>query len=86
MINEPGHSVINLIRDFYNMEDISYDFLKNLISNIVDIITKRLPSEVNFNPTKLDSVIHKIKLVPIPKSIVEEDVTESSYYYDDYGS
>lgn len=44
-----------------------------MISNIVDILAKKLPADINFNPTKLDSVIHKIKLVPISKGIYEED-------------
>jgi len=42
---------------------------------IIDILSKKLPSEVSFNNAKLEQVISKIKLVPIPKHIHEQAVT-----------
>ena len=43
-----------------------------VLTIILDILTKKLPTEVNFNAIKLDAAAHKIKLVPIPKTIVLE--------------
>ena len=43
-----------------------------MISNIVDILAKKLPADITFNPTKLDSVIHKIKLIPFPQGVFDE--------------
>lgn len=51
-----------------------------MISNIVDILAKKLPSEINFNPSKLDSVVHKIRLVTIPKGYVEDNETLIATY------
>ena len=45
-----------------------------MISNIVDILSKKLPLEINFSPTKLDSLVLKIKLVPIPNHVVQDDI------------
>jgi len=45
-----------------------------MIANIVDISAKRLPQDINFNSAKLESVINKIKLVPVPKAVIEETV------------
>lgn len=45
-----------------------------MISNIVDILSKKLPLEINFSPTKLDSLVLKIKLVPIPNDVVQDDI------------
>jgi hypothetical protein len=38
----------------------------DIVNVIVDILAKRLPASVNINPTKLEQVIHKIKLVVTP--------------------
>ncbi len=44
-----------------------------MISNIVDILSKKLPQDINFNPAKLESVVHKIKLVPTPKGLIPDN-------------
>lgn len=68
-----GHSIYNTLRDNPAFSRFNYQLLNDTLSNIVDILAKKLPQEVSFNPTKLDAVIHRIKLVPIPKTVIEED-------------
>ena len=66
MVENSGHRVFRMILS-NTFDGFKFDeqLFTDITSNIVDILTKKLPADVNFNPTKLDSVIHKIKLVPI---------------------
>jgi hypothetical protein len=76
MLANSGHTIYNTLRDNPSFSRFSYDILSDTLSNIVDILAKKLPQEVNFNPAKLEAVIHKIKLVPIPRTVVEEDFAD----------
>lgn len=55
---------------------IETDIMDELLFDIADILARKLPAEVNFSQNKLDSVAHKIKLVPLPKGIVEDTIIE----------
>jgi hypothetical protein len=70
--------VLNYNFNYEDMPVIPFDnsILQDMLSNLVDILAKKLPADISFNPSKLDSVIHKIKLVPIPKGVYEQDVEE----------
>lgn len=78
MIDNPGHFIYkNLMRDeSYQTPDFNSELISILLSDIIDILSKKLPTEINFNNSKLDAIISKIKLVPIPRSIVEESVID----------
>jgi len=41
---------------------------------LVDILAKKLPQDVSFNASKVDAVINKIKLVPIPPHIFDQSM------------
>ena len=43
---------------------------------IIDILSKKLPSDVNINAQKLEQIVNKIKLIPIPKNLNTEDVVK----------
>jgi hypothetical protein len=58
-------------------EVFDQEIANHLISSIIDILSKKLPQDVNFNNAKLESVVSKIRLVPVPKAIVERSVLES---------
>ena len=49
-------------------------YAQHLISVIIDIAAKKLPSDLPYSNKQLDQIIQKIKFVPIPKNIVDEDV------------
>jgi hypothetical protein len=72
MIKSSGHRIYNQLREDPNFTVFSYNILRDMIANVVDILAKKLPQDINFNSSKLESVIHKIKLVPISKNIIEE--------------
>ena len=60
-------------------ENLQPQILDDLADVVIDILAKKLPSDVTFPALKLDTVSSKIKLVPIPKDIFEEDIKESKY-------
>jgi hypothetical protein len=67
-IENPGSFAL----DDLNKEKLDgYDreIAHNLLATIVDILSKKLPQDVNFNNAKLEQVVSKIKLVQIPKNI-----------------
>lgn len=72
MVYYAGHKIYNILRNKKEfMPEFNYEMLEDLITIIVDIICKKIPSEININPNKLDMIVNKIKLVPIPRDIVE---------------
>jgi hypothetical protein len=56
LIQSPGHSVYEDLRDSADFSGCSFDFeiLSNLLLDIVDILARKLPQEVNFNNAKLE--------------------------------
>ena len=57
--------------------------MRTVTAVVVDILSKKLPADVNFNNQKLDTVMHKIKLVPVPKGVVTDtQYKEESCYKD----
>jgi hypothetical protein len=80
LIDFPGHRIFkDIIQAPEHSREVSGELLKTMLCNLVDILAKKLPPEVNFNNSKLESVISRIKLVPIPKHIFEEPVIEDRY-------
>jgi hypothetical protein len=69
LVNEPGHEIYETLRD-EPQEGFSFDILRDLLHAIVDVLSKKLPQDVNFNPQKLEQLTHKIKLIPIPKTVI----------------
>jgi hypothetical protein len=55
---------------------LDQDTIFSVFDILVDIAAKKIPSEINFAATKIDSVASKIKLVPVPKQIQETEVSE----------
>ena len=54
--------------------DYSYassTMLSTVLKVIVDILSKKLPADVNFNNAKLEQVVSKIKLITVPKTVYE---------------
>lgn len=79
-IENPGHRIMRDILRRQNYQSyLDQGLLTLVLSNIFDILSKKLPQEVNFNNSKLESVISRIKLVSIPKHIFEEPVSEEHY-------
>jgi len=60
-------------------ESIQPHILDDLTEVVIDIMAKKLPSDVAFPALKLDTVSSKVKLIPIPKDIFEDDIKESRY-------
>jgi hypothetical protein len=74
MINNPGHDIFNHLRDHTRFPFFQADLFRDICNFFVEILTKKLSQEVNFNAQKLDQVAHKIKLAPTPKNLIPEDV------------
>ena len=53
--------------------------MTSLFDILVDIAAKKIPSEINFAATKVDSVASKIKMVAVPKQVVETEVSELAW-------
>lgn len=53
LINDPGHEIFGQLRQEEH-SNFSFDILRDLTHAIVDILSKKLPQEVNFNPQKLE--------------------------------
>ena len=66
-IDYPGHFIIEDLRKD-KAEVFDQEIANHLISSIIDILSKKLPQDVNFNNAKLESVVSKIRLVPVPKA------------------
>ena len=73
-IDYPGHFIIEDLRKD-KAEVFDQEIANHLISSIIDILSKKLPQDVNFNNAKLESVVSKIRLVPVPKAIVDRSVS-----------
>ena len=43
-------------------------------SDLIDIACKKLPADLPFSNKQVDQIIQKVKLVPVPKSVVNETV------------
>ena len=48
--------------------------MDNLLDNFIDIAAKRVPTDNN--PVKADQIRDKVRFVPHPEGIVEEDYSE----------
>lgn len=74
MIHNPGHRIMKKLR---KSPEFSTGFFKANIydllqSDIIDMVAKKLPSDIAINNQKLEQITQKIKFVPIPKSVIEE--------------
>jgi hypothetical protein len=73
----PGSFVLRIMKNDSDFIEglFSFDLIAQLQNMIIDILSKKLPSDVSFNNAKLEQVISKIKLLPVPKHIHEQAVT-----------
>ena len=73
LISSPGHFVYRKLQNpDYSHHYLDFELLKSLLFVVVDIMAKKLPADVVLNNQKLESVIHKIKLVAVPKNVVTD--------------
>lgn len=72
VIQHPGHLIFQSIRNSGQDQALA-EIYESVILNIVDILSKKVSQDINFNLAKLDQIIHKIKLIPIPKQFYSDD-------------
>jgi len=78
VVQAPGHPVFQGLRDGdYRGLGLEADTVFVLLEMLVDIAAKKIPSEVNFAATKVDSVAQKVRLVAVPKHVQETEVGET---------
>jgi hypothetical protein len=79
MVKNPGHRFIQKLRDpSFSEGKVNMQIFDLLMNDIIDMLAKKLPTEVGINNQKLDSITQKIRLVQIPKGLIEE-----SFYRED---
>jgi hypothetical protein len=73
----PGSFVLRIMKNDPDFIEglFSFDLIAQIQNMIIDILSKKLPSDVSFNNAKLEQVISKVKLLPIPKHIHEQAVS-----------
>lgn len=76
-----GYISVNRVQSNDVTEATTYS-LTNFLKVIVDILSKKLPADVNFNNAKLEQVISKIKLISVPKTIREVPQIENGEWLD----
>ena len=79
--NSSGHTAFTILNSdvkVHSHDQISHELYEDFHHVLTSILTKRLPADINFSISKLDSVVHKIRLVPIPKSIADDEHFDAS--------
>lgn len=74
--NSSGHTAFTILNNdvkHHSNDQISSELFEDFHHVLTSILTKRLPADINFSSSKLDTVAHKIKLVPIPKTIADDE-------------
>lgn len=72
MCDHPGHFIFR--RPTY-LGGFDYSGIaRQLISAIIDIASKKVPSDLPYSNKQLDQLIQKIKFSAIPKNIIQDDV------------
>jgi hypothetical protein len=54
LIQDSGHFFLKDFEKTYAVEQFHSKFIETIQSNIVDILSKKLPTEINFNNAKLE--------------------------------
>lgn len=85
MFEHPGHFILKKLQQpQFNNGIVDYEKIgKTIISALVDIAAKKLPSDLPFSNKQLDQIIQKVKFVPVPKTVVDvpvfkEEVVDAS--------
>ena len=76
MVEHPGHLIFKkLLKPAFNHGMVDYErYGRLLISALVDIAAKKLPSDLPFSNKQLDQIIQKIKFVPVPKNVIDDTI------------
>lgn len=76
MLEHPGHFIFKkLLQPHLNQGTVRYEAIgKALLNALLDIAAKKLPADLPFSNKQIDNIIQKIKLMPVPKNIINETV------------
>jgi hypothetical protein len=76
ILEHPGHFILRkLLNPDFNQGAVDYLAIgKSVISALVDIAAKKLPSDITLSNKQLDQVTQKIKFLPHPKNIFDEPI------------
>ena len=76
MLEHPGHFIFKkLLQSNLNQGTIRYEAIgKALLNALIDIAAKKLPADLPYSNKQIDNIIQKIKLMPVPKNIINETV------------
>lgn len=76
MLEHPGHYILRkLLKPEFNKDTVDYSNIgRAVLSALIDIATKKIPSDLSYTNKQLDAINQKIKFSPLPKGVFDEPV------------